>query len=1037
MAGSVLSEHEGQPLTDGLRGARALFGLDPAFEFKCFGTGRKGPCGRTVGEPKRTEIGDVLDIIDAASSYGGAVVKAIEIASRNLYCCYHHDQAEDLASEWREKLIRTLPNSSRSPVLEKPKGGVAEAPQTPSPQNKSQRNHYPQSPTARSVVGDDSPSQREDTTSLRPPAAWKGQRSPSSTRRNSHGSLPSTPASSLGARDDSPTSDVSSIFSRRSRSSSPSTPATSPPNAKGGLVEQESPLARRRTRSSVHGSSGTLLSSADEADDYTSPNRQLDYGRAPGAPKKDERTDLRKSARLAGEDPPRNEVKKPRFVPYHEPLTSLIIAQKIKRRLTGTLGVKSLGKGYVYTFTRDEDPGFIKLGFTRVHSEGRVEGYRQCGNCTAYLKSSEDTPHPYHVEQLVFSELAPYRRKESSGCNGGNGCGKAHEEWLETSQEKVRDVLAHWLQFAKYYPYGSGRYLTKNWTEHLICVTDAIRLGKEVCWKDWIHAFQEKESPSIGPTLSIFESAASVAIEPERAVKKAVESVKKSAVKSRNSKFKELMSSGYEEPIPSAHNLKPESTPRPRSRSTSAMERATPGTKPTLYEDTIAQIRSSQTSSGWGMSSSNAVPEIKVEEADSLLTEVAQISADLEGDLERSEAEEQREAGDRTLSTSKEPDPKPLDLSSQEADLAFALSVQESVVWSAQSGPSRAATPLIEDDQEKSSSPLGIKSEDVAAALTKGIERSDARVKTGPSELSKGLPRSPLLTGFVRESAAEPGSASVEAGTKQPGDLTPPPQNPWEASTKPLKDVKPGEITDMLFEGTLKGESVTQLDACDQALHDVLDPTTASGSTTSSQSSGSGEALNAPPNTPPAAVATAVNDKSTSASESSSHAHPYLHSPVPRAISTFTFSAQDFANNAFMAPAWSAGNIAAPISASAAAAAATAAVTASHPPPYLHSPVPRAIPSFTFSPQDFVTTTTGTPKVAPAPNLAPPPPIPPRPQDWRPGHSAAATSLPSLPSPSSLDPVAVPAATPAAVVPGPVLPLPTTELADGIKAPAS
>ncbi|KAJ1323555.1 GIY-YIG nuclease family protein [Microdochium nivale] len=128
---------------------------------------------------------------------------------------------------------------------------------------------------------------------------------------------------------------------------------------------------------------------------------------------------------------------------------------------------RDLESGRLYIYSRDEDPGFVKIGWTK-HStvQRRLDGLASdCGYTPKLLYASpREVPFAQRAETLVHYELAHERRVERV-CRQ---CRSSHQEWFEVDISRAVAVVKAWEVLMMLpdnkglYDAGSGR-LTDSW----------------------------------------------------------------------------------------------------------------------------------------------------------------------------------------------------------------------------------------------------------------------------------------------------------------------------------------------------------------------------------------------------------------------------------------------------------------------------------------------------------------------------------------------------------------------------------------------
>jgi T5orf172 domain len=159
------------------------------------------------------------------------------------------------------------------------------------------------------------------------------------------------------------------------------------------------------------------------------------------------------------------------FLPYCPKLLTLNPTELIHHTNTSLLALlsgrlKPTAKlhGYVYIFTRPDDPSLVKIGFTTCPSGRRVAAW---GRSCCYAANMEfDTglvPNAWLVEKLVHEELKQYRKIEQR-CKWKAMCPTKHQEWFALGVQEAKRVVERWAGWIrKYRPWGPDHALTPEW----------------------------------------------------------------------------------------------------------------------------------------------------------------------------------------------------------------------------------------------------------------------------------------------------------------------------------------------------------------------------------------------------------------------------------------------------------------------------------------------------------------------------------------------------------------------------------------------
>jgi T5orf172 domain len=124
--------------------------------------------------------------------------------------------------------------------------------------------------------------------------------------------------------------------------------------------------------------------------------------------------------------------------------------------------------GYVYIFTRRDEPTLVKIGYTKNSPEGRVAAWGR--NCCFDAHSefvTELTPHAFLIERLAQLEFAHCRMQEQQ-CKWKAMCPTKHSEWYRISVQEARRVIERWASWiSKHQPWGPDHILRPKWRDAL------------------------------------------------------------------------------------------------------------------------------------------------------------------------------------------------------------------------------------------------------------------------------------------------------------------------------------------------------------------------------------------------------------------------------------------------------------------------------------------------------------------------------------------------------------------------------------------
>ncbi|KAH7021618.1 T5orf172 domain-containing protein [Microdochium trichocladiopsis] len=150
------------------------------------------------------------------------------------------------------------------------------------------------------------------------------------------------------------------------------------------------------------------------------------------------------------------------------------VASKLRLSLSKDKGLRDFSSGHIYIYSRDEDPGFVKIGWTSFSVRSRLEEWASCGYTPRLIYSSREIPFAQRAETLVHYELSPEWRAERV-CQG---CRRSHREWFEVDQARAIRVVKDWEDFMtleKVYD-DSGR-LVDSWVR---VTRSLVNVGMEI-----------------------------------------------------------------------------------------------------------------------------------------------------------------------------------------------------------------------------------------------------------------------------------------------------------------------------------------------------------------------------------------------------------------------------------------------------------------------------------------------------------------------------------------------------------------------------
>lgn len=139
----------------------------------------------------------------------------------------------------------------------------------------------------------------------------------------------------------------------------------------------------------------------------------------------------------------------------------------LRDAFSSPLGQQESEDGTLYMIKRVEDPGFVKIGYTRNIADERYKFFESsCGFEPLPLRQIRRIPCVRRVERLVHNELNRFRR-ECTTCMRRLECGALHTEWFEVEGERAMAVMESWaLWMSDAAPYCADGQLQEFWEQH-------------------------------------------------------------------------------------------------------------------------------------------------------------------------------------------------------------------------------------------------------------------------------------------------------------------------------------------------------------------------------------------------------------------------------------------------------------------------------------------------------------------------------------------------------------------------------------------
>jgi hypothetical protein len=178
----------------------------------------------------------------------------------------------------------------------------------------------------------------------------------------------------------------------------------------------------------------------------------------------------------------------------------------VRIKLERPIRPEQFSDGFLYAFTSEFEPGFVKIGCCRSAPAQRIRQWDKCYP-KATLYHEEACEFPQRMEELIHLEWAD--RRYSKQCDVGSCKWKSHDEWFKCLPTEAERIMRQWkrlLQFCLYCP--TTRQLEDRW-KLLLQEVDPFRKEKLTA-NDLLRA---SESIPVSPFVPISDALASMSIE--------------------------------------------------------------------------------------------------------------------------------------------------------------------------------------------------------------------------------------------------------------------------------------------------------------------------------------------------------------------------------------------------------------------------------------------------------------------------------------------------------------------------------------------
>lgn len=126
-----------------------------------------------------------------------------------------------------------------------------------------------------------------------------------------------------------------------------------------------------------------------------------------------------------------------RFLPYRPRAEK----DNLYHAIRSPSGQSDFAEGTLYMLRRQEDPGFLRIGYTKQIADMQFDFFQsECGFDPIPIRQIRRVACVRRVERFVHTELIE-RRKESTACAGNPKCETLHSEWFAEEQDRADSVM--------------------------------------------------------------------------------------------------------------------------------------------------------------------------------------------------------------------------------------------------------------------------------------------------------------------------------------------------------------------------------------------------------------------------------------------------------------------------------------------------------------------------------------------------------------------------------------------------------------------
>ncbi|KAG9664677.1 hypothetical protein KCV03_g10099, partial [Aureobasidium melanogenum] len=180
-------------------------------------------------------------------------------------------------------------------------------------------------------------------------------------------------------------------------------------------------------------------------------------------------------------------------------------SMSVRIKLERPIRPEQFSDGFLYAFTSEFEPGFVKFGCCKSALAQRIRQWDKCYP-KATLYHQEVFKFPQRIEELIHLELAD--KRYSKQCNVGSCDSKSHDEWFKCSPAEAEQIIQQWQRLSQSRLYDPmTRQLEDRW-KLLLQKIDPIRQEKLTAG----HLLEATEKRPGSPSVLISDALASMSL---------------------------------------------------------------------------------------------------------------------------------------------------------------------------------------------------------------------------------------------------------------------------------------------------------------------------------------------------------------------------------------------------------------------------------------------------------------------------------------------------------------------------------------------